>query len=214
MLEEVRQLLEVELQQLTGDKRCVPDDYEALHILGQGAHGQTRVVRRRGDVLCRKHIPYERFPTSRPSEVLREVEILMLLDGHPHIIGFVGAFLGEGGLNIVQEYAEGGTLQQRIDRRREHSDPLLESEILDTFIQIVGALAHMHDLGVLHRDVKPANVFFDRRNLCRLGDFGIAAFIKCAALSAAPLVPPSRLASSFSDQPDSPPAPPRARPRA
>ena len=144
-------------------------------------------------MLCRKHIPYERFPTSRPSEVLREVEILMLLDGHPHIIGFVGAFLGEGGLNIVQEYAEGGTLQQRIDRRREHSDPLLESEILDTFIQIVGALAHMHDLGVLHRDVKPANVFFDRRNLCRLGDFGIAAFIKCAALSAAPLVPPSRV---------------------
>ena len=51
---------------------------------------------------------------------LREVEILMMLDGHPHVIGFVGAHLSESGLNIVQEYAEGGTLQQRLLSRPAH----------------------------------------------------------------------------------------------
>ena len=174
-----RQLLEVQLTSLLdGRAACGADHFDALHILGQGAHGTTRVVRRKADghMLCCKHIPYERLPQSRPSEVLREVEILMMLNGHPHVIGFVGAFLGSGGVNIVQEYAEGGTLQQRLDRRRELNEPLLEAEVLDTFIQIVGALSHIHSHGIIHRDVKPGNVFFDRRNLCRLGDFGIASF--------------------------------------
>jgi serine/threonine protein kinase len=101
-----------------------------------------------------------------------------MCDGHPHIIGFIGAFVTADGLDIVQEFAEGGTLQQRIDRRRELQDPLLESEVLDTFIQLTGALEHLHSHKVLHRDLKPANVFFDRRNLARLGDFGIAAIAK------------------------------------
>ena len=98
----------------------------------------------------------------------------MMLDGHPHVIGFVGAYLRDSGLDIVQEYAEGKTLQHRLDRRRELQEPLLETEVLDTFIQLAGALQHIHAHGVLHRDIKPSNVFFDRRNLARLGDFGIA----------------------------------------
>ena len=180
---ELQQLIEVQLSQLVGPNTCSGEEYANLHILGQGAHGTTRVVRRKHDglLLCRKWISFERLPqAARPSEVLREVEILMMLDGHPHVIGFVGAFAGGGGLNIVQEYAEGGTLQQRLDRRRERDEALTEPEVLDTFVQIVAGLTHMHAHGVLHRDVKPANVFFDRRNLCRLGDFGIASLSRYA----------------------------------
>ena len=105
-----------------------------------------------------------------------------MLDGHPHVIGFIGAFLADDGLSIVQEYAEGGTLQQRLDLRREIGKHLLETEVLDTFVQLVTALQHIHSHGVLHRDLKPSNVFFDRRNLARLGDFGIAALTKYALL--------------------------------
>ena len=172
-------LIAVQLAQLLGPEICTAGEFQQLHILGQGAHGTTRVVRRKrdGHMLCRKFISFDRLPSSaRPAEVLREVEILMLLNGHPHVIGFVGAYVGDGGLNIVQEFAEGGTLQQRLDRRRERDEPLSEPEVLDTFVQITAGLAHLHSHGVLHRDLKPANVFFDRRNLCRLGDFGIASF--------------------------------------
>ena len=174
-------LVAVQLAQLLGPRLCHCEDYENLHLLGQGAHGTIRVVRRKhdGHMLCKKWISFERLPSSaHPTQVLREVEILMMLSGHPHVIGFVGAFAGDGGLNIVQEYAEGGTLLQRLDRQRADDEPLTEPEVLDTFVQISAALAHLHAHGVLHRDVKPANVFFDRRNLCRLGDFGIASSSK------------------------------------
>ena len=176
------QLLSVQLASLLGQNTCSVDDFDALNYLGQGAHSMTRIVRRKhdGHILCRKEIPLDRVPDGRTSEVLREVEILMMLDGHPHVIGFIGACIGGGNLNIVQEYAEGGTLAQRLDARRERQEPLHESEVLDTFIQLCGALAHLHSHGVQHRDIKPSNVFVDRRNLCRLGDFGIAAMSSCA----------------------------------
>ena len=186
-----RQLVEAQLTQLLGPNTCCADDFDYHNILGQGAHSTTRVVRRKEDglLLCSKHIPAERFPSGRASQVLREVEILMMLDGHPHVIGFVGAFLSDGGLDIVQEYAEGKTLQHKLDRRRELNESLLETEILDTFIQLAGALQHIHSHGVLHRDFKPSNVFFDRRNLARLGDFGIAALATCALCPPFPFLP-------------------------
>ena len=173
------ELLRTQLASLLGPNTCCADDFDKLKILGQGSHGTTRIVRRKHDgrLVCSKHIPTERFPKVA-SQVVREVEILMMLDGHPHVIGFIGAFVSADGLDIVQEFAEGGTLQQRIDRRRELQEPLLESEVLDTFVQLVGALDHLHSHGVLHRDLKPSNVFFDRRNLARLGDFGIASIAK------------------------------------
>ena len=158
----------------------------------------SQMVRSKDDgaVLCRKEIPYERFPNCLPTEVLREVVILMMLAGHPDSVGLVGEYIGGGCLNIVQEYAEGGTLQHRLDARRARREPLLESEVLDTFIQLCGALAHLHSHGVLHRDIKPSNVFIDRRNLCRLGDFGIAALATCAPRRAASS--PSRVPFSVS----------------
>ena len=87
------QLISVQLAQLLGSKTSAADDFESLNVLGTGSHGVTRVVRRKHDgiVLCRKEIPYERFPTARPSDVLREVEILMMLDGHPHAIADTAA---------------------------------------------------------------------------------------------------------------------------
>ena len=165
---------------LAPEQVCTSADFELLHILGQGSHSTTRVVRRKADghLLCCKHVPTERFPGSRAAEAVKEVELLLMLHGHPHIIGFVGAYVAESGLSIILEYAEQGTLARRLERRRELDEPLLESEVLDTYVQLTGALHHLHAHRVVHRDLKPSNVFFDRRNLARLGDFGIAAVVR------------------------------------
>ena len=64
-------------------------------------------------------------------------------------------------------------LRRLLDRRRDRGEVLGEAE-LDLFVQLVSGVRHLHAHKVVHRDIKPGNIFLDRRNLVRLGDFGIA----------------------------------------
>ncbi len=67
------------------------------------------------------------------------------------------------------EYVEGETLAARIAHR-----PLPIPEVIATGISIAGALAHAHAKGVVHRDVKPANILVTPEGDAKLTDFGIA----------------------------------------
>jgi eukaryotic-like serine/threonine-protein kinase len=92
---------------------------------------------------------------------------------HPNIVAVreVGAGEIDGQMRdyIVMELVAGSTLQHRIDGR-----PLLLSEALHFAIQIVSALEAAHKAGVVHRDVKPANVMIDATGTAKLADFGLA----------------------------------------
>lgn len=68
---------------------------------------------------------------------------------------------------LVSEYIEGGTLADRVE-----SGERVDAETLAR--QLLEALAHIHGAGVIHRDVKPANVLIDREGRSRLTDFGVA----------------------------------------
>ena len=99
----------------------------------------------------------------------------------PHIVRFAGAHVADGALHILTEYAENGSLRQLLDRRRDRGEVLGEAEALDLFVQLVSGVRHLHAHKVVHRDIKPGNIFLDRRNLVRLGDFGIARVLGGAA---------------------------------
>jgi eukaryotic-like serine/threonine-protein kinase len=85
---------------------------------------------------------------------------------HPNLVG-VFDFGSDPTPYLVLEYVEGGTLSERLAARKPVDAERLASELLS-------ALAHIHKAGVIHRDVKPANVLFDRDGRSRLTDFGIA----------------------------------------
>jgi NIMA (never in mitosis gene a)-related kinase len=70
------------------------------------------------------------------------------------------------------EYVNGGDLEQKIEKREKQ--PFTEDEILFTFVQILLALAYLHKQHILHRDLKPQNVFLTREGIVKLGDFGVA----------------------------------------
>lgn len=122
-----------------------------------------------------------------PLFLREEVEILSRLS-HPNIIKYFGSFEDSGFLYVVTEYANEGDLYQllkKLKASRPPNDALEEDQILRFSFQLISALAYLHDLKVLHRDIKSRNIFLsslpDVRTksaypnvVLKLGDFGIS----------------------------------------
>jgi serine/threonine protein kinase/tetratricopeptide (TPR) repeat protein len=91
---------------------------------------------------------------------------------HPHIVPIVDDGVDQQGRPyLVMRFLPGGSLSHR-------RKPAGASALHRWLPAIASALDYTHSLGVLHRDVKPSNIFFDTRALAYLGDFGIAKLVE------------------------------------
>jgi serine/threonine protein kinase len=109
---------------------------------------------------------------------LREAEALRRL-AHPNITHFFALADHEGELALIMEFVEGRPLseliQEALARRTSPALPVLPFlHAWHYFAQLLGALAAVHQLGILHRDVKPANILVRPDGVAKLTDFGIA----------------------------------------
>ena len=96
----------------------------------------------------------------------REVKVLGTLD-HPNVVP-LRDYIPEGPA-IALMWMNGGTLEKRMTE-----GVLSPARAVEVACAVLSALGEAHRLGVLHRDVKPANVLFDDAGVARLGDFGVA----------------------------------------
>lgn len=87
---------------------------------------------------------------------------------HPNIVTIFDIGAADDVLYISMEYVDGGDLRAKIENR------LAPVRGLDLLIKIGGALDYAHKKGIVHRDVKPANILFRSDGTPMLGDFGIA----------------------------------------
>lgn len=99
----------------------------------------------------------------------KEVTILSCLTSE-YIVKVYGYYFYEDRPFIINEYIKGYTLKDLLDNR----GMLPASESVDYMIQLTEALKTAHEKGVIHRDVKPLNVFILKDGLLKLADFGIA----------------------------------------
>jgi serine/threonine protein kinase len=105
-----------------------------------------------------------------------EVEVLAAIQRHPNIVGFYGACRltsdvgDEPRLALLMEYCSGGDLVTRVGKQR-----LTEHQAHSALLGMLTGLAHMHERGFVHRDVKPENVLVAADGTVKLADFGITA---------------------------------------
>ncbi|MCA9629748.1 MAG: serine/threonine protein kinase [Myxococcales bacterium] len=115
----------------------------------------------------------------RPRQLFLGEALALERLNHPNIVHFFGLVDDGQQLAIVIELVEGQALSEIIARRagRERSSrlPCLPfARAWHYFSQLLGALASIHAMGIIHRDVKPANVLIRRDGMVKLTDFGIA----------------------------------------
>lgn len=159
------------------------DGYVDAHLIGRG--GFSRVYRARETEFDRdvalKVLDIDVETDGAKRVFARECELAGRLTDHPNVITVFGSgFVTDTSEPyIAMAYASGGSLSGRLVENG-HLDA---KEAVSIAIQIAGALETAHRHGVIHRDVKPQNIVFQRSGAPALTDFGIAAVAGFAATS-------------------------------
>jgi serine/threonine-protein kinase len=137
-----------------------------LRRLGRGGMGEAWLARDAGrgiDVVA-KLLPGD-APQERLALLRREARLVRKLN-HPRIVPVYGFHSGERYCAVTLRHMAGGDAGAR-----RGADPV---EIVRLGRDVADALAYLHDLGVVHRDVKVSNVLLDEAGRAHLADFGIA----------------------------------------
>jgi len=145
------------------------EGYELIHELGRGGMGVVWLARERSlDRLVALKLIAIADPRLQ-QRLLREGQTAARLR-HPHVVA-VHALGGAGQSTFLSmEFIEGGNLEAHLQGK-----PLPPRDAAEIAAKLAGALAHAHEAGLLHRDVKPSNILIDQDGEPRLADFGLAA---------------------------------------
>jgi tRNA A-37 threonylcarbamoyl transferase component Bud32 len=157
----------------------VMERFRLLERIGSGGMG---VVYRAFDERLQREVAVKEIERARPERVLREAQAAARLN-HPAIATLYELGEREGRAVLVSELVQGGTLDE-LARNGE----LTDRDVAQAGADLAEALAHAHERGVVHRDVKPQNVMVrpagsgGRR--AKLMDFGIASVAGAPTLTA------------------------------
>jgi class 3 adenylate cyclase len=148
--------------------------YQVRRFLGEG--GRKRVYAAY-DTALRREVALATVKTEGLDEaglvrVRREAQSMALLGDHPHIVTIHDIGEEDGRPFIVSQLMSGGSVEDLLNRAEDHRLSLPDA--LRVAGEIASALEHAHARGVIHRDLKPGNVWLADDGSARLGDFGLA----------------------------------------
>jgi NIMA (never in mitosis gene a)-related kinase len=114
---------------------------------------------------------------------LNEVRILASIN-HPNIVAYKEAFFEENTqtLNIVMEFADGGDLQSKINELKKSYRYMKEEDIWSILYQMIIGLEALHNIKIVHRDIKCANIFLTKSGQAKLGDLNVSKIAKMGIL--------------------------------
>jgi serine/threonine protein kinase len=155
----------------------VTGHYEIEGVLGSG--GQA-VVYAAKDAKLGKRVALKVPRKDVGDRLVREAKLLASL-AHPSIVQVFALELEGRVPFLVLELCEGWSLEERLEVVAPDGLPL--DQVRATATAVLEALAFAHDRGIVHRDVKPSNILFDKENHAKVSDFGIGTIARKDELS-------------------------------
>jgi eukaryotic-like serine/threonine-protein kinase len=163
---------------LKGKKSLDFGRYLLVDHIGQGGRGRVFKARHRlmdRVVALKVILPDSAMNESVVSRFFREMKIVGLME-HPNVVRAIDADVHEGSPYIVMEYLEGDDLERFLARR----GPLSPEQVIAYMSQAARGLAHAHEKGVIHRDVKPTNLFLAKTGVVKILDLGCGELVGMA----------------------------------
>jgi len=178
---ELRKVLEREemIVQKESRKKITVSDFESLAVIGRGAFGEVRLVRRRGkpgdpqtgQILALKSMKKEMMVLkNQVHHVKAERDALAKADSDNRWLTVLHcSFFDESHIYMAMEYLPGGDLMSLLIKEDTFSE-----EVTRFFMaEAASAISSVHALGYIHRDIKPDNMLLDARGHLRLTDLGL-----------------------------------------
>ncbi|XP_027858629.1 citron Rho-interacting kinase isoform X7 [Xiphophorus couchianus] len=163
-------------------------DFELCAVVGRGRFAEVRVVREKatGDVCALKTMNKAVLRTQENVVFHEEERRILALNSSPWIPQLLYAFQDKDHVYLAMEYLPGGDLMSLLNRYEDQFD---ESMAQFYLAELVEAIQAVHQLGYVHRDVKPENILIDRTGHIKLADFGSAAKLTANRTVATATVP-------------------------
>jgi NIMA (never in mitosis gene a)-related kinase len=153
------------------------DGFEILEKLGDGSYSIVYKVKRKEDsnIYALKKVKLKGLSDKEKQNALNEVRILASVKS-PFVISYKEAFIEDETetLCIVMEYADKGDLYQKIVHFKKIGCLIEEIDAWKIFIQMTRGLKSLHDLKILHRDLKAANIFLFSDGTAKIGDLNVS----------------------------------------
>ena len=146
-------------------------DYQLGDCVGKGAFGSVyRALNMgTGETVAVKQVKLADLPKSELRVITLEIDLLKNLD-HPNIVKYRGFVKSAESLNIILEYCENGSLHSISKNFGKFPENLVGIYMS----QVLHGLLYLHEQGVIHRDIKGANILTTKQGLVKLADFGVA----------------------------------------
>ncbi|KAF5737927.1 Mitogen-activated protein kinase kinase kinase 7 [Tripterygium wilfordii] len=134
--------------------------------IGKGAYGRVYkgLDLENGDFVAIKQVSLENIAQE-------DLNVIMNLN-HKNIVKYLGSLKTRTHLHIILEYVENGSLANIIKPNK--FGPFPESLVAVYISQVLEGLVYLHEQGVIHRDIKGANILTTKEGLVKLADFGVA----------------------------------------
>lgn len=153
------------------------DSFEKLEKIGQGTYSTVYRARdlETGKIVAMKKVRFIKMDPESVRFMAREIHILRKLD-HPNVMKLecLATSGDPGSLYLIFEYME----HDLAGLAARPGVKFTEAQIKCYMQQLLRGLEHCHSRGVLHRDIKGANLLIDSNGILKIGDFGLSTFVR------------------------------------